>query len=68
VFLTVHEDFDFVEAARNAGAHGYVLKRAIASDLLPTIRAVLNGCCAFPDVWRMAAHQARSWTPPYVKS
>ena len=58
VFLTVHEDSDFVDAARTAGAHGYVLKRAIASNLLPTIRAVLGGCCAFPDVWRMPAHQA----------
>jgi DNA-binding NarL/FixJ family response regulator len=28
VFLTMHEDDEFVAAAINAGAHGYVLNRA----------------------------------------
>jgi DNA-binding NarL/FixJ family response regulator len=50
VFLTVHEDPEFVEAARNVGASGYVLKRTIAADLLPAIRLVLEGQAAFPAV------------------
>jgi DNA-binding NarL/FixJ family response regulator len=43
LFLTIHEDLDFLEAALNTGASGYVLKRRMASDLLPAIREVLAG-------------------------
>jgi DNA-binding NarL/FixJ family response regulator len=42
IFLTVHEDRDFVEAAFSAGALGYVLKHRLATDLLPAIREVLR--------------------------
>jgi len=42
IFLTVHEDPDFVEAAFAAGARGYVLKHCMANDLLPAIRTVLQ--------------------------
>ena len=41
VFLTVHEDADFVQAALDAGGLGYVIKTRLASDLLPAIRAAL---------------------------
>jgi DNA-binding NarL/FixJ family response regulator len=47
VFLTVHEDAAFIEASRLAGASGYVLKRAVAADLLPAIRLALSGETAF---------------------
>jgi DNA-binding NarL/FixJ family response regulator len=43
VFLTVHEDRDFVEAAFAAGASGYVTKSHIASDLVPAIQEALIG-------------------------
>ncbi|HUL99996.1 MAG TPA: response regulator transcription factor [Mycobacterium sp.] len=43
VFLTVHEDDEFVRAARAAGGLGYVLKSRMATDLVPAIRAALNG-------------------------
>jgi len=43
VFLTVHEDQDFVDAAFNVGALGYVLKRRLGTDLIPAIRAALAG-------------------------
>ena len=43
VFLTVHEDQDYVDAALAAGASGYVTKSHIASDLVPAIREALNG-------------------------
>jgi DNA-binding NarL/FixJ family response regulator len=49
VFLTVHEDPEFVEAARNVGALGYVLKRTIGADLLPALELVLRGHSAFPS-------------------
>jgi DNA-binding NarL/FixJ family response regulator len=41
VFLTVHEDADFVQAALDAGGLGYVVKTRLASDLLTAIRAAL---------------------------
>lgn len=44
VFLTVHEDGDFVRAAMSAGAFGYVLKSYLASDLVPAIRKALKDC------------------------
>src|SRR2546421_7902646 len=55
VFLTVHEDPEFLEAARNVGAHGYVVKRTITGDLLPAIRVVLSGGFAFPSASTVAA-------------
>ena len=54
VFLTVHEDPDFLQAALDAGALGYVVKSRVASDLCPAINAALAGrlfvspCCMFP--------------------
>lgn len=43
VFLTVHEDMDFLRAAVAAGGSGYVLKSRLGLDLLPAIRAALSG-------------------------
>jgi DNA-binding NarL/FixJ family response regulator len=43
VFLTIHEQSDFVSAAFAAGASGYVSKRHLGSDLVPAIREVLQG-------------------------
>lgn len=43
VFLTVHEDPDFVAAALAAGASGYVVKEDVTTDLVPAIRAILEG-------------------------
>jgi DNA-binding NarL/FixJ family response regulator len=43
IFLTAHEDLDYVEAAWFVGALGYVLKFRIATDLLPAVQEVLQG-------------------------
>jgi DNA-binding NarL/FixJ family response regulator len=43
VFLTVNTDPDFVEAARSAGAVGYVRKESLALNLAPAIRAAIEG-------------------------
>jgi DNA-binding NarL/FixJ family response regulator len=43
VFLTVHEDQEYVNAALDAGGLGYVLKSRIASDLVRAIKAALDG-------------------------
>ena len=42
VFLTIHEDQEFVDAARRAGAVGYVLKRDMFSALLPAVMEALS--------------------------
>jgi DNA-binding NarL/FixJ family response regulator len=47
VFLSVHEDADYVRAAVAAGALGYVVKCRIASDLLPALRAASAGRAFF---------------------
>jgi DNA-binding NarL/FixJ family response regulator len=41
VFLTVHEDVDYVRGALATGAQGYVIKTRLASDLLVALREVL---------------------------
>lgn len=43
VFLTVHADNDYVEAAFSTGALGYVLKSRLTSDLIPAIEHALDG-------------------------
>src|SRR5207247_246081 len=43
VFLTVHDDRDFVEAAMSAGALGYILKQRLAADLILGLKTVLDG-------------------------
>lgn len=43
IFLTVNEDSDFVRAAFEAGASGYVVKRQMASDLHFAISEALAG-------------------------
>ena len=41
IFLTVHDDLDFVKAALATGAAGYVIKSHMATDLIPAIREAL---------------------------
>lgn len=43
IFLTMHGDTEYVTEAFRAGAVGYLLKRAAASELLTAIREVLKG-------------------------
>jgi DNA-binding NarL/FixJ family response regulator len=43
IFLTVHQDPDFVKAAMDAGGSGYVMKSTMGKDLTPAIKAVLSG-------------------------
>ena len=43
VFLTVHEDSDFMNAAMGAGGSAYVVKSRLGTDLIAAIEAVLAG-------------------------
>ena len=50
VFLTVHEGADFLAAAREAGASGYVVKRNAGRDLIHALKQTLSGHRAFPEL------------------
>lgn len=43
IFLTIHEDSDFVRAAFAAGASGYVTKSRLSTDLALAIREAVQG-------------------------
>jgi len=43
IFVTVHEDIDFVKAAFDLGASGYVFKSRVSEDLQRAISTVFNG-------------------------
>jgi DNA-binding NarL/FixJ family response regulator len=43
IFLTIHEDPDFVQAALKTGASGYVVKRQMGSDLCTAVKEALAG-------------------------
>ena len=48
IFLTVHEELDFIRAAFDAGASGYVFKSRINTDLRAAITAVHSGRVFIP--------------------
>jgi len=43
VFLTVHEDVDYLRAALDAGACGYVVKARLSLDLVTALRNAFEG-------------------------
>ena len=43
LMLTLHEDRAYITQALQLGVRGYVLKRSAAENLLPAVRAVVNG-------------------------
>ncbi|MGB9243166.1 MAG: response regulator transcription factor [Candidatus Acidiferrales bacterium] len=43
VFLTVHQEYEILQACLEEGALGYVIKSHIKADLVPAIHAVMAG-------------------------
>ena len=43
IFLTIHDDSDFIGAAFKSGAEGYVVKARMAADLVVAVKEVLAG-------------------------
>jgi DNA-binding NarL/FixJ family response regulator len=43
VILTMYEDSEYISEAFSSGAGAYVTKRCLETDLVPAIRAVLQG-------------------------
>ncbi len=49
IFLTVHEELEFIRAAFDAGASGYVFKSRMNVDLPAALEAVSNGKVFIPQ-------------------
>ena len=49
IFLTVHEELEFIRAAFDAGASGYVFKSRMNTDLREAIQAVQSGKVFIPQ-------------------
>ena len=43
VVLTIQEDQQYIEQAQDAGADGYVIKRQMYTDLIPSIQNIFSG-------------------------
>jgi DNA-binding NarL/FixJ family response regulator len=43
IVLSVHDDANVVHQVQQSGAAGFVLKRAVATDLVPAVHQVLRG-------------------------
>jgi DNA-binding NarL/FixJ family response regulator len=56
IFLTVHEDPDFVQAAIETGASGYVVKSKMASDLRTAVKAAMAGRLFISPACAYSAH------------
>ncbi len=49
LILTIHDNEEYVEQARNFGAEGYLLKEDIGDELLPAITSLRQGGTYFPS-------------------
>jgi len=56
VFLTVHDDEEFVQAARDAGGLGYVVKPRLATDL---VRAIFEAYARRPFIATGQRHRTK---------
>ncbi len=52
VVLSLHDEQLYIDGARDAGAHGYVIKTEDPDDILACIRGVLRGDDRFPPADR----------------
>ena len=64
IFLTVHEDSHFLQAALDTGALGYVLKSRIVADLSQAIRSALSGQLFISPSCKLGTDAER--TPPAI--
>jgi len=60
VFLTIHDEDEFVRACLDEGGQGYVLKAHMKTHLIPAIEAALMGC-----TFVSSAHARRSSPEKY---
>lgn len=61
VFLTMHDGPEFLHAAIDAGAVGFVLKSRIHSDLISAIGHAVEGRIFVPSLAALSSVSANSW-------
>lgn len=64
IVLSVHDEPTVVAQVRSAGAAGFVLKRAAATDLIPAIKEVLRGGVYLSPAVQQSCPDAAGLTPP----
>lgn len=65
LILTVHEDESLLQEAIQAGASGYIVKRAVESELIDAIRAVWRGdLYVHPAMTRALLKEMSTPAPP----
>jgi len=65
LILTVHEDEGLLREAIDSGASGYIIKRAVESELINAIRAVARGeMYIHPSMTRALLRGPEKRTPP----
>lgn len=47
--LSMHDEYEYIEAMRDAGAKGYLLKETSSDKLIAAIKAVASGRTVFPE-------------------
>jgi two-component system, NarL family, response regulator NreC len=52
ILLSQHNIPEIMQQASNAGAHGYVIKSAISTELVSALHKVSSGHTAFPRNFR----------------
>lgn len=68
LILTVHEDKSLMQEAIRSGAMGYILKRAVKSELINAIQAVMRGeLYLHPAMARLLFMEQQTPTPEAVK-
>jgi len=68
VFLTIHEEADFVQAALETGASGFVVKRRMVSELRPAIKEALEGRIFVSSSIAPDAKPGQNGEPPPARS
>jgi len=58
VFLTVHDDPDYMRAALQSGGSAYVVKSRLASDLVTAIHEAVAGRCFVSPTISLQEHKA----------
>jgi DNA-binding NarL/FixJ family response regulator len=68
LILTVHEDKSLMQEAIRSGAMGYILKRAVKSELINAIQAVMRGeLYLHPAMARLLFMEQQSPSPETVR-
>jgi two-component system response regulator NreC len=68
LILTVHEDKSLMQEAIRSGAMGYILKRAVKSELINAIQAVIRGeLYLHPAMARLLFAEQRPASPQTVR-